>query len=156
MQQVTICAPGKLTRFSNTNGLAHSYGALMTNSFTKTNFGDIEEMYAQYGMEETGTARYVRADAGAETIGVSLYELKPGKRTGFAHRHKAVEEIYIVLAGSGRMKIDDDIVTLGERDIVRVAPTAIREFEAGADGLELLATGGHVEGDGETVEDWWK
>jgi mannose-6-phosphate isomerase-like protein (cupin superfamily) len=127
----------------------------MTNSYTKLNIDNVEDMYAKYGMQDTGQARYLRADAGAESIGLSLYELRPGRRTGFAHRHKDVEEFYIVLSGSGRMKIDDEIFEVGRRDVVRVAPEAVREFEAGADGLEVLATGGHAEGDGETIENWW-
>jgi uncharacterized cupin superfamily protein len=127
----------------------------MANSYSKINFGDVADMYAQSGMEAHGEARYLREDVGAETIGVSLYKLRPGKRTGFAHRHKAVEEMYVVLSGSGRMKVDDDLVELGPHDVVRVGPEAAREFEAGSDGLELLATGGHAPGDGETIEGWW-
>lgn len=127
----------------------------MNNSYSRINFGDVEDMFAKYGMQERGEARYLRDDVGAETVGLSLYRMHPGKRTGFAHRHKDVEELYVVLAGSGRMKIDDDVVELREHDVVRVAPTSVREFEAGPNGLELLATGGHAPGDGETVEGWW-
>jgi mannose-6-phosphate isomerase-like protein (cupin superfamily) len=127
----------------------------MADSYSKTNFGDVADMYAQYGMQAHGEARYLREDVGAETIGVSLYELRPGKRTGFAHRHKTVEELYIVLAGSGRVKINDELIELARRDVVRVSPEAVREFEAGPNGLELLATGGHASGDGETIENWW-
>jgi mannose-6-phosphate isomerase-like protein (cupin superfamily) len=112
-------------------------------------------MYAKYGMSETGEARYLRTDVGAETVGASLYELRPGKRTGFAHRHKTAEELYIVLSGSGRMKIDEEIIELAPRDVVRVAPEAVRDFEAGPDGLELLASGTHAPDDGEMVENWW-
>jgi uncharacterized cupin superfamily protein len=128
----------------------------MPTTYSKVNFGDVEEMYAKYGMDQTGEARYLRSDLGAETIGVTLYELRPGKRTGFAHRHKTVEEFYIVLSGGGRMKIEDDVIDLHRRDVVRVAPQAVREFEAGPDGLEVLATGGHAPDDGETIDNWWR
>ena len=127
----------------------------MTNGYSQINFNDVEDMYARYGMEEHGESRYLREDVGAESIGLSLYKLKPGRRTGFAHRHEQVEEMYVVLSGAGRMKVDDDILELRERDVVRVAPHSIREFEAGPDGIELLAAGGHAKGDGETIENWW-
>ena len=128
----------------------------MNDSYSKINFEDVQDSYAQYGMGEHGESRYVRADVGAEAVGVTHYRMRPGRRTGFAHRHKQVEELYIVLSGGGRMKIDDDLIDLRERDVVRVAPQSVREFEAGPDGLELLATGGHAAGDGELVEGWWE
>lgn len=127
----------------------------MNNSYAKVNFDAVEDMNARYGMQEIGEARYLRQDVGAETIGATLYRMRPGKRTGFAHRHEQVEELYVVLAGDGRIKIDDDIVELRPFDAVRVAPGSIREFEAGPTGLELLATGSYVEGDGEMIQGWW-
>src|SRR5690348_14266180 len=73
----------------------------MNNGYSQINLGDVEDMFAKYGMQDRGESRYLREDVGAETIGLSLYRLHPGKRTGFAHRHKDVEELYVVLAGSG-------------------------------------------------------
>jgi len=127
----------------------------MNNGYSQINLDDVEDMFAKYGMQDRGESRYLREDVGAETVGLSLYRMKPGKRTGFAHRHSDVEELYVVLSGSGRMKIDDDVIELRERDVVRVAPASVREFEGGPDGLELLATGTHAAGDGETIENWW-
>lgn len=121
----------------------------------KINFDQVEDVNARYGMQEVGEARYLRADVGAETIGATLYRMRPGKRTGFGHRHEKVEELYLVLAGSGRIKVDDDVVDLGRYDVVRVAPAAVRELEAGPEGMEVLATGGHAPGDGEMLQDWW-
>ena len=127
----------------------------METSYAKINFDEVEDMNARYGMQEIGEARYLREDVGAETIGATLYRMRPGKRIGFGHRHEQVEELYVVLGGTGRMKIDEDIVELRSLDAVRVAPQAVREFEAGPDGLELLATGGHVADDGEMIQGWW-
>jgi len=127
----------------------------MENGYAKINFDDVKDMNAEYGMQEVGEARYLRDDVGAESVGVTLYRMKPGKRTGFGHRHEQVEELYIVLSGGGRIKIDDDLVELRPLDVVRVAPKHVRELEAGADGLELLATGGHIAGDGEMIQNWW-
>ena len=127
----------------------------METNYAKINFEQVEDMNARYGMQEVGEARYLREDVGAETIGATLYRMNPGKRLGFGHRHEQVEELYVVLAGAGRMKIDDDVVEVHRLDAVRVAPHAVREFEAGPDGLKLLATGGHVAGDGEMIQGWW-
>jgi mannose-6-phosphate isomerase-like protein (cupin superfamily) len=60
-----------------------------------------------------------------------------------------------VLAGSGRVKLDDEIVEIEALDAIRVAPGVTRQFEAGSDGIELLAFGQRHEGDGALVEDWW-
>ncbi len=127
----------------------------MNNTYAKVNFDAVEDMNARYGMQDVGEARYLREDVGAETIGATLYRMRPGRRTGFGHRHEKVEELYVVLAGGGRIKIDDEIVELRPLDAVRVAPQAVRELEAGPDGLELLATGGHAPDDGEMLQGWW-
>jgi len=127
----------------------------MSTGYGHTNIDDLEDLLPKYGMAELGEARYVREDVGAQGIGISHYRMNPGKRTGFGHRHKEAEEMYVVLNGSGRVKVDDEIVDLRARDVVRVAPAAVREFEAGPQGMELLATGTHVEGDGEMLQNWW-
>jgi mannose-6-phosphate isomerase-like protein (cupin superfamily) len=130
----------------------------MTNAATghaRINFDDVPDMAPKFGMGEIGEARSVHADVGAERIGMSLYRMNPGRRHGFGHRHREAEEMYIVLSGSGRVKVDDDIVDLRRLDVVRVAPGSVREFEAGPDGMELLATGMRVEGDAEMLPGWW-
>ena len=127
----------------------------MITAYARINIDDVEDLAPQYGMGEVGEARYVREDVGAQRVGLSWYRLNPGRRTGFGHRHTEVEEIYVVLAGSGRAKLDDEIVELRARDVIRVAPAVVREFEAGSDGMELLATGMHAEGDGEVLQGWW-
>ena len=78
-----------------------------------------------------------------------------GKRQAFAHRHENAEEIYVVLAGSGRMKLDGDIIELGALDAIRVAPRVVRAFEAGPEGMQLLAFGPRRDGDGEVIQQWW-
>lgn len=80
--------------------------------------------------------------------------MKPGQREAFAHRHRTAEEIYVVLSGSGAVKLDDDLVDLAPLDSVRVSPVA-RAFQAGPEGLEVLVFGPHVDGDGEMVQDFW-
>jgi hypothetical protein len=53
------------------------------------------------------------------------------------------------------VKLDDDIVEIGTLDALRVAPGVTRQFEAGPEGLELLAVGAKHEGDGDVIQDWW-
>ena len=81
--------------------------------------------------------------------------VKPGQREPFAHRHRTAEEIYVVLAGSGRVKLDDDLVDLAPLDAVRVSPGVTRSFEAGPDGLQVLVFGPHVESDAEIADNFW-
>jgi quinol monooxygenase YgiN len=116
---------------------------------------DAPDLSASYGLQDTGESQYVREELGAVQTGLSHYRLQPNHRQGFAHRHASVEEIYVVLDGSGHIKVDDDLLDLSPLVAVRVAPASTRELEAGADGLEALAFGTHIPGDGEMLTDWW-
>ena len=127
----------------------------MTASYTLKKLTDVEDSAAKFGHGETQEARFAKNDLDAESTGVSHHRLKAGKRSPFAHRHENAEEIYVVLAGGGRVKLDDDIVEVGTLDAIRVAPKVIRSFEAGSDGLEMLAFGPRRDGDGEIIENWW-
>jgi len=75
-------------------------------------------------------------------LGVSLWTYAPGFRSPFSHSHREQEEAYVVVAGSGRIRLDDEVRELKPWDVVRVAPHVVRGFEAGPDGLELIAVGG--------------
>ena len=124
-------------------------------SYAKTNLRDVQDSAAEHGLSETQEARFPRGDLAAEQTGLNFLVVKPGRREAFAHRHHQAEEIYVVLAGSGRVKLDDELVPLEPRDVVRVSPGTARGFEAGSDGLEVLIVGPHVESDGELVQDFW-
>jgi mannose-6-phosphate isomerase-like protein (cupin superfamily)/quinol monooxygenase YgiN len=124
--------------------------------YTIRNLDDAEDLAAKYGYGETGEARFPSDDLEAESTGVSLQSLRPGKRQQFAHHHHRAEEVYLVLSGSGRVKIEDEILDIGPHDAIRVAPDLTRAFEAGADGLEFLAFGARWRGDAEIVPDWWR
>src|SRR5215203_4985895 len=92
---------------------------------------DAEDMAPKYGMSDTGQARFLRKDLGAEGIGMANYKLNPDQRLGFGHRHADCEEIYVVLDGTGRFKIEDEIVEVSARDVVYCPPAAMRGWEAG-------------------------
>jgi uncharacterized cupin superfamily protein len=122
--------------------------------YTIKNLGEVEDMAAAQGFGEVMEARFAHADLGAEQTGISLQRVKPGQRNAFAHRHKEMEEIYVVLSGSGRIKLDDEVKELGPLDAIRIGPSVTRALEAGDDGLEILAFSPRAQGDAEIVEDF--
>jgi uncharacterized cupin superfamily protein len=123
-------------------------------SYTIKNLREVEDMAASQGFGEAQEARFAHGDLDAEQTGVSLQRVKPGKRHAFAHRHKEAEEIYVVLSGSGQVKLDDEVKEIGPLDAVRVGPEVVRAFAAGDDGLDLLAFSPRAQGDAEIVEDF--
>jgi mannose-6-phosphate isomerase-like protein (cupin superfamily) len=126
-------------------------------SYSIKNLRDVEDAAAKAGYGEMGEARFARGDLEAASTGLAYHILRPNKRQSFAHRHENAEEIAVVLSGSGRVKIDDDIVDIEPLDAIRLAPKATRMFEAGPEGLEILVFGPHHERDGELVtEGFWE
>ena len=126
-------------------------------SYTIKNLRETEDKAPQFGLGETQEAHFVTGELGAETTGVSFHVVRPGRRQGFAHRHEQAEEVYVVLSGAGRIKLDDETVEVAPFDAIRVAPEVTRGFEAGPDGLELIVFGPRHEGDGELVwEGFWE
>jgi quinol monooxygenase YgiN/mannose-6-phosphate isomerase-like protein (cupin superfamily) len=123
--------------------------------FTIVNLDSVEDQAPNYGMSEMGEARFVRQNLDAVDTGVSHQRLRPHRRQGFGHRHHRAEEVYLVLGGSGRVRIDDEIHEIRQLDAIRVAPGSTRAFEAGPEGLELLAVGPHLKGDGEILPEFW-
>ena len=77
------------------------------------------------------------------------------QRSPFVHRHRNAEEVYVILTGTGRMKLDDEVVDVAPLDAIRVAPQVARAFEAGAEGLEFIVAGPHHSRDGEPIDDGW-
>ena len=127
----------------------------MAAPYTLKNLTEIEDSAAKSGVGETQEARFANEALDAEDTGLSHHRVRPGKRQGFAHRHDSAEEVYVVLTGSGRVKLDDDIVEIESLDALRVAPGVTRQFEAGPEGLEMVAFGPRHEGDGEILPGWW-
>jgi mannose-6-phosphate isomerase-like protein (cupin superfamily) len=124
-------------------------------SFTIKNLREVKDSAPEFGFESTQEAHFAQGDLEAEATGISFHVVKPGKRQAFAHRHDEAEEIYVVLAGTGRVKLDDDIVDIRPLDSIRMAPGVTRMLEAGPDGLEVLAFGPRHENDAEMVQDFW-
>jgi mannose-6-phosphate isomerase-like protein (cupin superfamily) len=124
-------------------------------SYTIKNLRDVEDSAPRFGYGEMQEARFARRDLAADGIGLSHHVVKPGRRQGFGHRHGRAEEVYVVVRGSGRMRLDDEIIEVRELDAIRVAPQVVRAFEGGPDGLEVLAFGQHYDGDTELLDDFW-
>jgi mannose-6-phosphate isomerase-like protein (cupin superfamily) len=127
----------------------------MSSKYAKKNLRDVEDQAAKHGFSERQEARFPGADLGAEQTGIGYLTVKPDQREPFAHRHGRAEEIYVVLEGSGRVKLDDEVVELRPLDALRIGPGLTRCFEAGPEGLSVLIFGAHVAGDAEIVRDFW-
>jgi mannose-6-phosphate isomerase-like protein (cupin superfamily) len=127
----------------------------MTTLYTHKQLTDVKDSAPELGLGEFQSPRFATADLDTRDTGVSHVHLKANTRPPFAHRHENAEEVYVVLSGSGRVRLDDEVVELERLDAVRAAPAVARAFEAGPDGLELLAFGPRHPGDGELVENFW-
>jgi mannose-6-phosphate isomerase-like protein (cupin superfamily) len=124
-------------------------------NFTIKNLMDVEDSAAARGPGVE--ARFGRKHLDSEHLGVSYFKYGPSHRSNMGHRHREQEEAYVVIGGSGRAKLDDEVVELRRWDVIRVAPEVVRAFEGGPEGLEFIAIGADRPegGDGERVDDFW-
>ena len=123
--------------------------------YTKKNLSEIKDSAQEFGIGDFQEARFAQKDLEAEDTGVSHLRVKPGKRQPFGHQHDEAEEVYFVVAGSGRVKLDDEVVEIQKDDFLRVAPQVKRRFEAGDDGLEFVVFGKRHDGDGAVDPEFW-
>ena len=130
-------------------------GSGMATDYTRKNLAAIEDAAVKGGFSESQEARFAGTDLELESLGLSYQVVKPGKHHAFGHRHKEVEEVYVVLAGSGTCHLDDEAIPVGRLDAIRVGPTVTRGFAADADGLELLVFSPRAPGDAELVADFF-
>jgi mannose-6-phosphate isomerase-like protein (cupin superfamily) len=122
--------------------------------FTIVNFKEIEDSAAALeGIE----VRFAREHLDSEHLGVSFIRYAANIRSPRAHSHREQEEAYVVVSGSGRIRLDDAVHELRRWDVVRVGPTTVRAFEAGDEGLEFIAVGSDRPegGDGVFVDTAW-
>jgi quercetin dioxygenase-like cupin family protein len=123
--------------------------------FTIKNFQDVENAAANRAPDFE--ARFARKHLASEHLGVSYFRYPAGYKAPYGHRHREQEEAYVVVEGSGRMRLDDEVTELKQWDVIRVAPDVVRGFEGGPEGLTLIAIGNDRPegGDGEMVQDFW-
>ena len=125
--------------------------------YTRLNLrDDVENLAPKHGLEGI-ESRFARKALGLEKSGMSYYKLDPDFRLPFGHTHAEQEEVYVVLSGSARFKVEDELVELGQLDALRVPGPVMRGMEAGPDGAELLAFGAPQteSNDAETAGDFW-
>ena len=118
---------------------------------------DVEDQAPKFGMSPNLEMRMARVPLELENSGLSYLRVAPNFRQPFGHTHKQQEEVYVVVDGSGRVKIDDETLDLKQWDAVRLHKDAMRAFEGGPDGLLVLAIGAPNTGPGdvEIAEGWW-
>jgi mannose-6-phosphate isomerase-like protein (cupin superfamily) len=118
---------------------------------------DVADSAVEFGLSPDLEAHFAAKDLELENSGVSYQRVAPNVRGGFGHRHKQQEELYVVVGGSGRIKLGDEVVELKRLDAVRIPKETMRNLEAGPDGLELIAFGAPATGpgDAEVEQGWW-
>ena len=125
--------------------------------YTKKNLKqDVENSAPKFDMPEEMEARFARRALEGETLGLSHMKLAPNFRIPFGHKHEGQEEVYVIVRGSARIKVDDEIVELGEWDAIRFDTNTMRNVEAGPEGVEYIAFGaGDDPTDAEMAPGWW-
>jgi len=127
--------------------------------YTKLNLRDeVEDQAPKFGMSPDMEFRSARVPLEMQNAGVSFLRVAPGFRVPFGHHHNVQEEVYVIVGGSARRKLDDEVVELKQWDAVRIAKETMRNFEGGPDGAEVIAFGAPNTGpgDGPMTMDWWQ
>jgi quercetin dioxygenase-like cupin family protein len=124
-------------------------------SFATVNLLDVEDSVGDRAPGLEG--HFGRKHLDSRDLGISLFRYQANLRSPMAHSHREQEEAYVVVAGSGRVLLDDTVRELRQWDVVRVAPEVVRAFEAGPDGMDVIAVGGPKpeEGDGVRASAEW-
>jgi quinol monooxygenase YgiN/mannose-6-phosphate isomerase-like protein (cupin superfamily) len=150
--QALLAAPPERIDVEPVGGVGYIPG---DSGYTHINLEDVEDMAPRFGLGEMGESRFANRALSTSGTGVSHQRLRPGVRQAFGHRHQHAEEVVVVLAGSGRVKVDDEVRDVRARDAIRFAPTTGRAFEAGPEGLELLVFSAKRPGDAVMDPTFW-
>ena len=127
--------------------------------YTKLNLRDeVEDQAPKFGMSPDMEFRSARVPLEMQNAGVSFLRVAPGFRVPFGHHHNVQEEVYVIVGGSARLKLDDEVVELKQWDAVRIAKETMRNFEGGPEGAEVIAFGAPNTGpgDGPMTDNWWE
>jgi mannose-6-phosphate isomerase-like protein (cupin superfamily) len=124
---------------------------------TVVNLKEVENMAPKFGLSPGLESRFARVPLELEKSGLSYYRVAPDFRVPFGHTHSEQEELYVVLTGSARLKLDDEVLELNQWDAVRIPHGVMRAFEGGSEGAEILAFGApsNENRDVEMVQNWW-
>jgi mannose-6-phosphate isomerase-like protein (cupin superfamily) len=124
--------------------------------YTKLNLKEVEDQSPKFGLNQM-EFRSARVPLEMENSGLSYLRIDPNYRVPFGHKHNVQEEVYVILSGSARLKLDDEVIELKPLDAVRIHKDTMRNFEGGPEGAEVLAIGAPNTGpgDGPMTQDWW-
>ena len=123
--------------------------------YTVKNLKQVANAAERFGLGDNLEARFAKQDLALSNFGLSYQRLEPGFRVPFGHTHGEQEEVYVVLNGAGRVKVDDEIVELAQWDAIRVPGEVKRALEAGPDGMEIIAIGAPLADDTEMDQSFW-
>jgi quercetin dioxygenase-like cupin family protein len=127
-------------------------------SYTAMNLEDVENQGERFGVDpDELQLRMAKDPLNCEHAGISYLRLGPGYRVPWGHTHKTQEEIYVLVRGSARMKVEDDVLDLEPLAAVRIAPEAMRGYEGGPDGADFIVVGAPKtgSGDADVEHGWW-
>ena len=118
---------------------------------------DVDDQAPNFGLSPSLETRMARVPLGMEQAGLSYIRIAPNFRIPFGHKHKQQEEVYVLVNGSARIKIENEVRDLKQWDAVRLHRNTARGFEAGDDGAEFIVVGAPNTGpgDAELMQDWW-
>jgi mannose-6-phosphate isomerase-like protein (cupin superfamily) len=126
-------------------------------NYTKLNLrGDVEDQAPKFGMDDL-EFHTARAPLEMENGGLSFLRIAPDYRMPFGHHHDRQEEVYVLVNGSARLKLDGEIVELEPWDAVRIHKDTMRNLEGGPEGAEIILFGAPNAGSGDAqmTQDWW-
>jgi mannose-6-phosphate isomerase-like protein (cupin superfamily) len=126
--------------------------------YTKLNLRtEVEDQAPNFGFGSNLEFRMAGGALAGKQSAVSFLRIAPNYRLPFGHRHKQQEEVYVLVSGSARLKLDDDVLVLEPWDVVRIAKATVRNLEGGPDGAEVLLFGAPASGagDAEMLQEWW-
>ena len=119
--------------------------------YTIINLHELENMALKYSHDKDMEARFATKPLGLQKSGLGIQKVLPGRKIPFKHKHEEQEEVIIIVAGNGKIELDDEIIELKTWDAVRVSPEVIRTVEAGPDGIEIIIVGALYAGTNDAV-----
>jgi mannose-6-phosphate isomerase-like protein (cupin superfamily) len=124
--------------------------------YTRVNLKEVEDQAPKFGMSEL-EFRVARNALELSNSAVSYMRIAPSYRLPFGHNHEAQEELYVLIGGSARLKLGDEVLDLKPFDAVRIGTDTLRNLEAGPDGAEVILFGAPSTGpaDAKMMPDWW-
>jgi mannose-6-phosphate isomerase-like protein (cupin superfamily) len=125
--------------------------------YTRKNLKEIEDQAQKFGLAPNLEFRVPGEELDAENSAISYLRVAPNFRLPFGHKHKEQEEVYVLLSGSARLKLDDQVLELAPWDVVRIPKETVRNVEGGPEGAELLLIGAPKTraGDAQVQPEWW-